>query len=140
VQNNLSQFWQYRIFTSKRKRNEFRFEGKSEKKYNKTLWCGPFAFCGKINEIEFRKWIREHLGVKTEHIECQVSESEFKNKLALNTLAFHLTREINLQNKEYLWKTFRGRPGNLIIKWISPFPILERKLERKSNLKGIAAI
>lgn len=138
-----SQFWKYRIFTSKRQRNNFRAGEKVESKFSKTIWCGPFAFCSKINELEFRKWIREHLGVKTEHIECVVSDSEKQNKKSLNTLAFHLSTEIRRNTEKNILKN-GARPGNLIIKWINPLPtrleISEERKKEKRTVFGIAAI
>ena len=130
-----SKFWKYRIFTSKRKRNEFRAGKQVESKFSKTSWCGPFAFCQEIDEKEFRTWVREHLGVKTEHIECEISVSESKNRSALKTLAFHLTMEIHHLGN-------RARPGNFIIKWLAPtkedfvFP----PLPNPNAGRGIAAI
>lgn len=135
----ISQFWKYRIFTSKRQRNYFRAGGKVESKFSKTSWCGPFAFCSKINELEFRKWVREHLGVKTEHIECSISESEPKNKFALKTLAFHLSMEIQ-RNTEKNIRRHGAQPGNLIIKWLSPIPPWPVIMQEKRTVFGIAAI
>jgi hypothetical protein len=108
-----SNFWTYRIFNSKRQRYQ---NGKSEGN-----WTGPFFFESPANNLEVKKWIREHLGISdTSHIEVKVSLSEMRNNQAYSTWKKQKEKELNreLRSESNRVKTPNARPGNLIVKWL----------------------
>ena len=110
IKHNLvmkSHYWKYKAFNSERQ--------KRQKGVATTGTCGPYYFETPISNLEFKKWLRNTLGINdTSHIDAIVGESEFQNKRAFNTWQNQVNSEINPGKKH------GGRPGNLIVKWLSP--------------------
>ncbi len=105
-----SQFWKYRVYNSRRQKEK---NGKS----NGETWCGPFYFEVSANNLEVKKWIRLHLGIKdTSHIQAAPSTSEAKNKLAYSTFCNQRQSDLNLQ----INGARKAKSGNLMVKWLSP--------------------
>ena len=106
-----SNFWSYKTYLSKRQRYQ---NGAAE-----SGWNGPFFFENPVNNLEVKKWIREHLGIKdTSHIEVKISLSEKKNDIAIKSFQKSLNRELK---SEIAGKSKSGaRPGNLIVEWLKP--------------------
>ncbi len=81
----------------------------------KTGICGPYYFETPISFLEFKKWIRETLGINdTSHIEAMISVSEARNAMAYRTWQRQMNSEL-LQSQKH-----GARPGNLIVKWLKP--------------------
>lgn len=102
-----SHYWKYRCYSSKRQRYQ---GGKAD-----TGTCGPYYFETPISNLEFKKWLRDTLGINdTSHIKAMVGESEFQNNKAFKTWQNQMNSEINSGKKH------GGRPGNFVVKWLSP--------------------
>lgn len=83
-----SKFWRYKEFQSR----HFRKSNKN----SKSGWVGPQFFETEINEIEYRKYLRDVLGIKnSEHLEVDFSFSEAKNDDAKRVAINYLNDEIN---------------------------------------------
>lgn len=102
-----SHYWKYKSYQSRRQKDQ---NGKAD-----TGTCGPYYFETPISNLEFKKWLRDTLGINdTNHIKAIVSESEFQNNKAFKTWQNQMNSEINPGKKH------GGKPGNLIVKWLAP--------------------
>ena len=83
-----SKFWVYKEFQSK----HFRKKNTNQK----SKWIGPQFFEAEISEVEYRKHLRDVLGIKnSEHLEVKISEHKSRNSLAQKTALGYLNREIS---------------------------------------------
>lgn len=106
-----SNFWLYKVFNSRRQKEQ---NGAAEGNF-----CGPFYFESPVNNLQVKKWIREHLGLRdTSHIEVKISLSDAKNARCLETYRKMLNRELAKENSRRAKSG--ARPGNLIVKWLKP--------------------
>ena len=104
-----SNFWLYKCYPSRYQKDK---SGIAE-----TGFCGPFYFESPVSNLEVKKWIREHLGIKdTSHIEVKISLSEKRNESAYSTWK----KQMNLELAQSQHTKSGARPGNLIVKWFSP--------------------